>query len=396
MTIVDFKEYLNTLDPKNADILEIGKSFKLLPVRQRNWEWLFTYLKEHYTLPEEYANITSNAYRQRVDRYCKATGSVEAKNIPTIDSKDKEKQQLRDWYTAYRRNIREESRIDTLINEIKSAADKFKDLPVNLYKDTTVDNNKEAVLLISDLHLGVDCDNYYNTYNKDIAVKRLNKLANNTIYYCKLNGIKRLNVLNLGDMIHGIIHSNARIEAQMDVAEQIILAGEYISNFLNKLTEACPEITYRSCYDNHSRAIADKNQHIEKEQFSRIIDWFIKERLKNTNIKFIDNDIDGGIGSIQIFDKKAIFAHGHQDNKNTSVQNFIGLTQEWIDYIFLAHYHNSAVKEFQGCKVFINGSIVGTEQYAFGKRLFSKPSQKLIIFSKDTNNIQDIDINLDV
>lgn len=396
MTIVDFKEYLNTLDPKNADILEIGKSFKLLPVRQRNWEWLFTYLKEHYTLPEEYANITSNAYRQRVDRYCKAIGSVEAKNIPTIDSKDKEKQQLRDWYTAYRRNIREESRIDTLINEIKSAADKFKDLPVNLYKDTTVDNNKEAVLLISDLHLGVDCDNYYNTYNKDIAVKRLNKLANNTIYYCKLNGIKRLNVLNLGDMIHGIIHSNARIEAQMDVAEQIILAGEYISNFLNKLTEACPEITYHSCYDNHSRAIADKNQHIEKEQFSRIIDWFIKERLKNTNIKFIDNDIDGGIGSIQIFDKKAIFAHGHQDNKNTSVQNFIGLTQEWIDYIFLAHYHNSAVKEFQGCKVFINGSIVGTEQYAFGKRLFSKPSQKLIIFSKDTNNIQDIDINLDV
>ena len=108
MTIVDFKEYLNTLDPKNADILEIGKSFKLLPVRQRNWEWLFTYLKEHYTLPEEYANITSNAYRQRVDRYCKATGSVEAKNIPTINSKDKEKQQLRDWYTAYRRNIREE------------------------------------------------------------------------------------------------------------------------------------------------------------------------------------------------------------------------------------------------------------------------------------------------
>ena len=78
------------------------------------------------------------------------------------------------------------------------------------------------------------------------------------------------------------------------------------------------------------------------------------------------------------------------------MQNFIGLTQEWIDYIFLAHYHNSAVKEFQGCKVFINGSIVGTEQYAFGKRLFSKPSQKLIIFSKDTNNIQDIDINLDV
>ena len=394
MNIVDFKEYLKTLDPKQIDILEIGKSFQLLPVRQRNWEWLFTYLKDTYTLPEEYSNITANAYRQRVYRYCQATKDIEPQKISAVKEEYIEKQNIRDWYNVYRRNLREESRIETLVEEIKSAADKFKDLPINICKDKIVDSNKEAVLLISDLHLGVDCNNYYNTYNKDVALKRLNKLVNNTIYYCKLNGIKRLNVLNLGDMIHGIIHTNARIEAQMDVAEQIILAGEYLSNFLNTLTEAIPEITYRSCYDNHSRAIADKNQHIEKEQFSRIIDWFINERLKNTNIKFIDNDIDGGIGSLQIFDKKAIFAHGHQDNKNTSVQNFIGLTQEWIDYIFLAHYHNSAVKEFQGCKVFINGSIVGTEQYAFGRRLFSKPSQKLIIFSKDNNNIQDIDINL--
>ena len=90
-----------------------------------------------------------------------------------------------------------------------------------------------------------------------------------------------------------------------------------------------------------------------------------------------------------------IFAHGHQDGRNSSYQNFIGLTQQWVDYICLAHYHNPASKDFQGCKVFINGSIVGTEQYAFGKRLFAKPSQKLLIFRKDSKTIQDIDINLE-
>ena len=88
-----------------------------------------------------------------------------------------------------------------------------------------------------------------------------------------------------------------------------------------------------------------------------------------------------------------MFAHGHQDGRNNSMQNFIGLTRKWIDYICLAHYHSAAVKEFQGCRVFINGSIVGTEQYAFGKRLFSKPTQKLLIFDK-TDTVQDIDIAL--
>ena len=44
--------------------------------------------------------------------------------------------------------------------------------------------------------------------------------------------------------------------------------------------------------------------------------------------------------------------------------------------------------------MFINGSIVGTEQYAFGRRLFSKPSQKLLIFKDKCDDVVDIDISL--
>ena len=169
-----------------------------------------------------------------------------------------------------------------------------------------------------------------------------------------------------------------------------------IANFLYGLSKEIPNITYRSVFDNHSRAIANKNEHIEKEQFSRVIDWFIAERLKDTPIEFIENDIDGGIGRMKLASGKTLmFCHGHNDGRNNSYQNFIGLTQEWVDYICMAHYHNPASKDFQGCKVFINGSIVGTESYAFGRRLFTKPSQKLIIFNEGNNNISDIDISLE-
>lgn len=368
-------------------LMEIGAKFKELPLKERNWEELHKKLGIY--------NFSADAYRRRVERYMRKNESNEGKEYREAYT---EKQKVRDWYNAYRRDIREEVRIENLKDEIKFAAEKFGKLEPIVWpevKETPVEKT-EAVLLISDLHIGVDCDNYYNKYNKDIAKERLAKLQQNVIKYCSINNVSVLNILNLGDLINGIIHTNARIEAQMDVAEQIMYAGELIANFLYGLSKEIPNITYRSVFDNHSRAIANKNEHIEKEQFSRVIDWFIAERLKDTPIEFIANDIDGGIGRMKLASGKTLmFCHGHNDGRNNSYQNFIGLTQEWVDYICMAHYHNPASKDFQGCKVFINGSIVGTESYAFGRRLFTKPSQKLIIFNEGNNNILDIDISLE-
>lgn len=381
------------------ELMQIGVEFKKLPVKQRNWALLHQQLGVY--------NISPDGYRKRVERYIKrndivmgASGGVR-EEMPTEGEVFKnsyiEQQKVRDWYNAYRRDIREETRIENLKDEIQRAADKFSKINFKHYKaDHIAQEETEAVVLLSDLHIGVDCDNYYNKFNLDIAAERLNILAENINYYCKMNGVEKLHVLNLGDLINGIIHTNARIEAQMDVAEQIMCAGELISVFLANILEAAPHITYRSVFDNHSRAIANKNEHIEKEQFSRIIDWFIMERMDGSGIEFLENGIDGGIGRFKLSSGKVLmFCHGHNDGRNSSYQNFIGLTQEWVDYICMAHYHNSAAKEFQGCRVFINGSIVGTESYAFGRRLFSKPSQKILIFNRSNNNVQDIDVALD-
>lgn len=396
ITTEEFQNYVDSFHKEKGqytieELLKIGVMFKSLPLKKRNWTSLHQLLGVY--------NFSAEAYRHRVERYIKCNpDKIEPDTAGDIFRNDYlEKQKVRDWYNAYRRDIREEARIENLVDEIKLTVDKLNNLPVIKYesKDDVI-LDKEAVLLLSDLHIGVDCNNYYNRYNQTIAKERLEKLLKETIDYCRSNHVKKLNILNLGDMIAGLIHTNARIEQQMDVAEQVMIAAEYISQFLNELQKGVSEITYRSVYDNHSRLVANKNEHIEKEQLSRIIDWFIKERLKGTNIQFYDNDIDGGIGTLTLNNgQKMIFAHGHQDGRNSSYQNFIGLTQQWVDYICLAHYHNPASKDFQGCKVFINGSIVGTEQYAFGKRLFAKPSQKLLIFREDSKTVQDIDINLE-
>lgn len=394
--LISFIEKLNKLPGEYSidDAVGIGVEMKKLPRKQRDWTWLVNYLG--------LTGISPGALQKRVERklnkltysYQEYDDKDEAKEYrENYSSKYKE----REWVNAYRRAIREEVRIDDFKEEIQLAVSKVNKLPNITPRPLQYDKfefKQEAVLLFSDLHIGVDCDNYYNKYNLDVAEERVNKLVDEVIYYCQVNRVQRLNVLNLGDMVHGIIHTNARIEQQMDVVTQVMYAAEILSQFLNALTELGIEITYRSVFDNHSRIIADKNQHIEKEQFSRLIDWYTAERLKDKPILFVNDNIDGGIGKFRIFNKTLMFAHGHQDGRTNSVQNFVGLTREWIDYICLAHYHNPAQKDYQGCKVFINGSIVGTEQYAFGRRLFTKPSQKLIIFQENSKNIIDIDIML--
>lgn len=396
MNIEELQTYISSFNKQPGqydldELIQIGVAFKQLPRKQRNWNTLHKQLG--------ILTFSPDAYRQTVQRYLKKNPNIMPSNIEGEVYKNDylDSLKVRDWYNAYRRDIREESRIGNLKEEIQKAADKFKDLPDVEYKGNYSSRapSKEGVLLLSDLHIGINCDNYYNKYNKDIAKLRLEKLLDQVFIYCKQNNIETLHILNMGDMINGLIHTNSRIENQMDVAEQIIIASEYLSSFLNQIQSFVPNITYRSVYDNHSRAVANLNEHIEKEQFSRIIDWFIKERLSKSKVQFIENDIDGGIGRFKLKSGKILmFAHGHQDNKVASMQNFIGLTREWVDYICLAHYHNSATKEFQGCRVFINGSLVGTEQYAFGRRLFSKPSQKLLIFNNFDDTVQDIDIDV--
>ena len=135
---------------------------------------------------------------------------------------------------------------------------------------------------------------------------------------------------------------------------------------------------------------------IETENFSLIIDWYIKLRLKlsNSTIQFIDDNLDKGIGKFELLNgKKIMFAHGHLDSTITAMQHFMGATEEFIHYVLLAHEHSEKVKVYQNVKVITNGSLIGTETYALSKRLFNKPTQTLLIF--DDDNVMNISIGLE-
>lgn len=392
-------QYIDSLNkaPGNYtvnELYEIGVLHKSLPQNQKSWKELIN--KVGY-------NGTVAGYRSFVNRAQRKKGELELTDKEDILTDNemfeklyREKTQIRDVYNAYRQALREDSRNLRFKESMIQSIEKLPKLNFSKAEIIEHPDATEAVLLFSDLHLGVNCKNFYNTYNYEVALLRVQKLVADTAEYCKRNNVQRLNVLNLGDLIHGLIHTTARIESERNVSDQVMLAAEIVSNMLVQLdVQTGANIYYRSCTDNHSRMIASKDQNLESENFSKLIDWYLEARLKGSNIHIINDNIDESLGKFTLTNGKTImFAHGHLENVNKCVDAFAGATKQFIDYICLSHFHNAKEKSYNGSKVFVNGSIVGTEQYALSKRLFGPAEQKLIIFDKD--NVLDLNINLQI
>ena len=406
LTKEEFYQYVDSFNGNYDEVtlLSIGKKFRDLPVKQRNWKELVDYLsldksadsfrkwvyRNQAMLEEPEDDSTMKFVKNQKEDISQQPDEVSFREDYKIITKN------RDILNAYRKTIRDEARIEVLRDAIKETVSQLNSLPQIESDYLESDEETEAVALLSDLHIGVECDNFYNKYNVDIAAARLQEWAETVKVYCLREGVTRLNILNLGDLIHGLIHVSARLEQQYDVVEQIMKASELLSQALNTLCELPCEIIYRSVTDNHSRAVANLHEHIEKENFYRLIDWYLQERLKNTKIEFVTDNLDDSLGVFELLNgKKFAFAHGHLENYNAAFQNLVGATREFIDYIAMGHFHSEKMKTFQGAKVYVNGSIVGTEQYALSKRLFSKPCQTLLIFDEFGNELN-ISINLDV
>lgn len=315
----------------------------------------------------------------------------EPKENPDVEFKQNVKYQ--DQSREVKKELRYEARYENLLETVKECA---KSIPVFKLKDNVyITGSKEAILCVSDFHYGAVVNNFKQKFNSDILKQKIEVLKNQVIRFCEINNVKKLNVLNLGDLIHGNIHVSARIESEMDAVSQTMQCAELLATLLYNLGCKIEQVVYRSVLDNHSRINKKYDEHIESENFGRIIDWWLETRLNESksNVQIVKDNLDDNIGYFKTESgKNVFFVHGHLDNVSTILQSLTFGTDIIADYVFLGHFHQSKMKEYNGRKVFLNGSILGTDSYALDHRLFAKPSQTLVVFDGDDEI--DIRINL--
>ena len=310
---------------------------------------------------------------------------------------------VRDAMNEYRDDLRKEARSQLIINAMKEMADKRQPLHIEPYEPKNGDAPfREAVLVISDMHIGMCINSFCNVYNADIAAKRMSKLISDVCVECGRFNVETLHVLDLGDAIHGLIHNSSRLSQEYDVAEQVMIAQELMAEALAKLAGAVPKITYRSCLDNHSRMMANYKDSKDTENFGRLIHHYLKARLRGIpSISFPEDNLDPSLGMVKLANNEVmLFAHGHLDNPTQAVQEISGIVSSMPDspgkvtYFVLGHYHSEKMKSYQGCRVIVNGSFCGTDEYALSRRLFSSPSQTLLVFNGQ--NLVEERIGLDI
>lgn len=414
MTKQEFNEYLQNYlknasktvdDLTDEDLYIIGRKYKELATADKSWEELVKQL---------HVNKTGEQFRIWIKGRQYQDGSIK-KNIhllsgQTIDDLDfpeaeeklnqikndlyVQQTKTRDQRNSLRRSLRDEARIQDMKDLMK---DSIKTLPDLKFTDYVYpeDAHKEAVLLLSDLHIGAVVDNFYNKYNVDVAARRVNKLVDEVITACKDNKVQRLNVCNLGDIVHGGIHLSARVENNEDRVDEIMTASEIIANALVKLSSSIPEVVYRSTIGNHDRMTPNLHEAIEKENFIRIIDWYLEARLKDSKVIFADDNLDDSIGLFELENGKLFaFAHGHQDrNDQQSLLALSSILSRRLDYFAIGHFHSGGLKTNQGTMVINNGSVMGVDSYASSIRAYGPATQTLVLFD-DSDNVINMTINL--
>ena len=325
------------------------------------------------------------------------------KTYNDIRSKEIQLQKERIRQTDERRNfenlVRNEARWETLFDMIKEGLDNLEyNHKLNIYPYEIRGSESEAVLILSDWHIGVEINTPSNVFNIEVAKERVDKLIKETIKHCKNNNVTKLHVALAGDLVQGIIHVNSRLRQNENIINQVLIASELVTDLIASLSQSIRRIEVYNVNGNHGRVNANIKESLDEENFESLVYEIVKLKLDIIkereriayNVHFNENEFND-ISLIDVMNKKVAVSHGHKDRKqNTALDKLNHLLDEYrVNELITGHFHNVRL----GDGVTVNGALSGSDDFAQSKRFNNNPSQILKIYFDDNTECL-FDINL--
>ena len=239
---------------------------------------------------------------------------------------------------------------------------------------------KEGTLLLSDWHYGMEYYNEYNAYNPEIAKERISYIRDCTIAYCQTNQIEKINVLNLGDLISGNIHTAIKLQNRIGLAQQIAEVARILIEMLSSFVQSGLSVSYYSVLDNHSRIDPNKKDALNVDSYVYLIDEMVDIALHDVvDMHVSSNNFNPTVIKFTCLGHRIAGVHGDKDNIKTVVSALAMSQGEIFDFIVSAHLHHFAAEEQGGCKVLCNPSLIGCDEYSDNHRWKSVPGQLFIV-----------------
>lgn len=385
----------------NYDInMMIGESFKDYKVRLSKNKEIYGLSWEKIT--KILNNISGNNFNESTYRKwwktyksglddakkdIKESSILDSKTLEFEKSKIKFYDQRREYNKLIRNSAREENLFDIVSNSLKDIS------PINhtiRYNYQHSDN--DLFIGLNDIHYGANINNYWNTYNPDIARERMGKYLEEILNIKNMHNSENCYVCANGDLISGKIHSTIEISNCENVVEQVKGVSELLSWFLNCLSENFNNVYFSVVSGNHSR-LGDKDKSPKGERLDDLIPWYIKSRLNNvSNFHVLDNNIDSTVNLLNIRGLNYINVHGDYDGFST-IQKLVDMIDKDVYCIHFGHKHHNATDYNNKYKLIMSGSLMGIDDYCIEKRIYGV-AQQLVGVCTENGMICTYDVNL--
>ena len=325
----------------------------------------------------------------------KTYNDIRSKEIQLQKERIRQKDERRNFENL----VRNEARWETLFDMIKDGLDNLEyNHKLNIYPYEIRGSESEAILILSDWHIGVEINTPSNVFNIEVAKERVDKLIKETIKHCKNNNVTKLHIALAGDLVQGIIHVNSRLRQNENIINQVLIASELVTNLIASLSQSIRRIEVYNVNGNHGRVNANIKESLDEENFESLVYEIVKLKLDIIkereriayNVHFNENEFND-ISLINVMNKKVAVTHGHKDRKqNTALDRLNHLLDEYrVNELITGHFHNVRL----GDGVTVNGALSGSDDFAQSKRFNNNRSQILKIYFDDNTECL-FDINL--
>ena len=295
----------------------------------------------------------------------------------------KERIKLSDARVDYNRLIRQEARKESYADMVKNIICQNVE-PINIPVHYTLFNSSTDLLChLTDIHTGIEIHNWKNDFDEEILKHRIEKFTSDILDIRGQHGSENC-YLVIGEILSGLIHSNLRLQNNMDLMEQFKYISELISAMLNRMANHFNHIYVYVTPGNHSRVSPKKEESLDGENMDVLLPFYLKARLQNIeNISICDNNIEPEIAMFNIRGNNVFAAHGHKDNPSSVVQNFTMLFGIKPDIVLLGHRHTNGLTTVYDTKVIESGCVSGTDQFAMSIRKANRPEQTVSVIGED-------------
>lgn len=296
----------------------------------------------------------------------------------------KEKQKLFDERTALTKLLREQGRMESMFDIVKRAIEEYKPVNFNYTPSIVPDSDNDLIIHLTDIHGGVNIDSPFNVFNMEVLEQRLKNYLDEIVDIQNTYKSQNAYVIIGGDLIQGLIHTNARIEAKENIVMQIMEVTDLVSNFIYELHKIFQNVEVHTTAGNHSRSTANKEETVRGENFDLLVPFACKKDLKNIeNVKFVDNYLDCDIAAFKVRGHMVYATHGDKDTAKNVVYHMTQFARKarlpLPDLCYLGHRHTNGLTTVDDVKVIESGCVDGMDSFAIEKRLVGTPEQTVTV-----------------